>query len=273
MSITAIMGLSGIGGGKVSTQEFTSSGIWTVPNGVKLCQVLLVGGGGGGGAGHVSLQYAGGGGGGGEIVFGVVFLGTETSVTVTIGDGGSGGTGGLDGSNGGASSFGSFLTADFGNFGQGGGSVEPDCRGGIGGGNTSIKSNYNEYSGVDNSMSTYGNTQPQTGSVVGARHHGGIISHPMLVRHGGGAGGNGQASTPGLLYRAPGNTLFGNGGSKSSGTDTPGGGASYGPGGNAQTTGNGLSPASGYGGGGGAGYPLYNGGDGAPGYCLVMWNE
>ena len=67
-------------------QQFKSSGTFTVPQGVRSVEYLIVGGGGGGGGRNV-----GGGGGAGGFRSGIVTLEEGLSYTVTVGGGGSGG--------------------------------------------------------------------------------------------------------------------------------------------------------------------------------------
>ncbi len=99
------------GGGDLYSQDFTSSGTFSVPSGVDKVLVLAVGGGGAGGgclSGGGTYQV-GGGGGGGQIKFEPVAVTAGGSVTVTIGAGGTGGTG--RGASGGSTTFGALLTA------------------------------------------------------------------------------------------------------------------------------------------------------------------
>lgn len=96
------------------TQTFTSSGTFTVPAGVSLIKVTVVGGGGGGGGGYQASNYsnAGGGtGGGGGVAVGYVSVTPGSTHTVTIGAGGAGTNSWSNGSAGGTSSFGSVLSA------------------------------------------------------------------------------------------------------------------------------------------------------------------
>ena len=81
--------------------EFTSSTTWTVPEGVYVIGIELVGGGGGGGGGGstVVLQCSGGGGGGasgGYIPFCLVKVSPGTILTIGVGAGGGGGSGAPD---------------------------------------------------------------------------------------------------------------------------------------------------------------------------------
>lgn len=126
-------------------QLFTASGNFTVPMGVNVVYVTLVGGGGGGAGTISSAPYVGGGGGGGEVKYRKAVAVTPGQViAITIGAGGAGGIGGTaggtyantNGSAGGASSFGALLTAS----GGGGGRCQAgDSRGGLGGGELSGK--------------------------------------------------------------------------------------------------------------------------------------
>ncbi len=89
---------------------FGSSNSLTIPNGVSIIKVRLVGGGGGGGAGATSL--GGGGGGGGGYAEGVFAVTPGQFYPITVGNGGSGGiTDTLGPTAGGSSSFGGLLSA------------------------------------------------------------------------------------------------------------------------------------------------------------------
>lgn len=77
----------------VQTQEFTSSGTFTIPTPDTIVHYGIMGGGGGGGMTN-SIGAAGGGGGSGGVALGSLSGGQPgTSVTVTIGGGGAGRTG------------------------------------------------------------------------------------------------------------------------------------------------------------------------------------
>lgn len=123
-------------GSAKTVQVFTSSTTWTVPAGVAVCSVYLIGGGGGGGSGAISTtttspRYStgGGGGGGSDLSFFPYYETTPgESITVTVGAGGAGGaervsptvsTTGANGSSGSNSSFGD-LQSGLGRAGQGG---------------------------------------------------------------------------------------------------------------------------------------------------------
>lgn len=125
-------------------QEFDSTTTWTVPDGVKKLEALVIlgagGGGGGGGASSLTTsatRNGGGGGGGGGLWYKEnVYLQGAGSVVVTIGAGGAGGAGasvvkavggtattstaGSVGSHGGDTTFGTFGTAQGGRRGSGG---------------------------------------------------------------------------------------------------------------------------------------------------------
>jgi hypothetical protein len=111
-----------------SILAFSTSRSWTVPNGVSLLKVRLVGGGGGGGGGGVGFGGAGGGAGGStEGIFPVV---AGTAFWVAVGAGGGGSSPGATASFGGTSSFGSLCSAT---GGAGGGSSPSVSAGGVGG--------------------------------------------------------------------------------------------------------------------------------------------
>jgi hypothetical protein len=142
-------------------QVFTASGSFTVPNGVTVARVTVIGGGGAGGY-HITLP-SGGGGAGGKAVGIVSSLTPGQVIAVTIGSGGAALASFGNGNNGGTSVFGGFMSAtggagglggttttDFANAGGSGGiasggqvntagsygsdSIAVACRGGDGGG-------------------------------------------------------------------------------------------------------------------------------------------
>ena len=120
--------------GILVTKIFTSTppgGVWTIPTGVTVVEVMVVAGGGGGGA----YPTAGGGGGGGVIYRATFTVTPESDVTVTIGAGGLGGQHNtLNGFNGDDSVF-SSLTAKGGGYGSSkDDTVNPGGDGGCGGG-------------------------------------------------------------------------------------------------------------------------------------------
>ena len=88
---------------------FTSTTDWTVPKNLKNVEFLVVGGGGGGGADTAtSGQFQGGaGGGGGGVITGVIKeFSANSTVTITVGDGGKAGDNGVNNSGYGAGSTG-----------------------------------------------------------------------------------------------------------------------------------------------------------------------
>lgn len=113
---------------------FTSPGTtsWTVPpelsSGLRLAHVTVVGG---GAAGVRVSGDAGGGGGGGGSSIALVDLSGESSISVTVGEGGAPGASGADGTNGGDSSFNGSIV------GAGGSGGSANSRGGGNGGSGS----------------------------------------------------------------------------------------------------------------------------------------
>ena len=91
------------------TQQFDSSGIFTVPNGVNLLRVTLWGAGGGGACSDGNGPGCGGGAGGCSIAW--VNVASGEQIVVTIGAGGVAGVSQGSGGNGGDSYFGSYLYA------------------------------------------------------------------------------------------------------------------------------------------------------------------
>ncbi len=110
-------------------EVFGASGTWRVPAGVRLARVRLVGAGGGGGGGDNG--FGGGGGGAGGFAEAVVPVEPGSRVPLLIGVGGAGAGPGINGGSGGDTKFAGGLVAASG--GQGGGSNNPDSRGGAGG--------------------------------------------------------------------------------------------------------------------------------------------
>ncbi len=96
------------------SRTFTSSGTFTVPNGVTRVKFYVTGGGGGGGYSSEatgSYAYAAGGGSGGTAI-GSASVTPGQSISVTIGAAGTGGTSpSPNGTAGGTSSFGSYASA------------------------------------------------------------------------------------------------------------------------------------------------------------------
>ena len=162
------------GGGKVyeaKSQSFSSSGVFSVPEGVTTVWVSLGGGGGGGGGGMVNqnaiVSPGGGGGAGREIMYKQVSVSGGTTIPVTVGAGGLGGVSGLivykgslsprgnNGADGGISSFGSFVSAAGGGGGKTGSVLskyenKPGSGGDIGGQPGKC---YDLYEGIDRCLS------------------------------------------------------------------------------------------------------------------------
>jgi hypothetical protein len=117
--------------GFASMQVFTSSGAFTVPNGVTTLRVTVIGGGGAGG--YHSTLPGGGGGAGGKAIGVVSGLVPGQSIAVTVGAGGAALTGPGTGNSGGTSSFGTYMSAT-GGFGGNGGTAALFAMAGGGGG-------------------------------------------------------------------------------------------------------------------------------------------
>ncbi len=116
--------------GYASLQAFTTSGYFTVPNGVSQAKVTVIGG---GGAGGTDATLPGGGGGAGGRAVGIVTgLTPGGAIYVTVGAGGIASATPAQGGPGGTSSFGAFLSATGGAGGNGGTSGLPNA-GGAGG--------------------------------------------------------------------------------------------------------------------------------------------
>lgn len=169
-------------------QLFTSSGTFTVPAGVSLVKVTVVGGGGGGGAGTTvtvgegdTVNYSGGFGGGGGISVGYVSVTPGGTVSVTVGGGGTGSNSG-SGSGGGTSSFGSALSAT---GGAGGGAASSGGSGSSGAGGVGSGATRNFLLSVNNT------------SVTAGRSSGGVspVSYSLGAADGALAGARGYPET------------------------------------------------------------------------------
>ena len=222
----------------------TSSGTFTVPDGVSEINVKAWGGGGGGsGRSELpppNLRYAGAGGGGGGFITGTLPIYVSGwTITVSIGRGGNGGSGdGDDGVSGENNTVGYFLGNLIALGGTGG-----DAKGntpGIGG-----EGHAGSYSGIVNNVTSYS---------------GGDGSDSDSNNGGGGGGGAGDTANGG------------NGAITSGGT----GGTNYGgSGGNGSTSDAAGENGSSYGGGGGGASANENsrGGNGANGVVIITWEE
>lgn len=248
---------------------FTSSGTFSVPEGVTDVDVLIVGGGGGGAASN----SAGGGGGGGRVRWETgVSVTPSGSVAVTVGGGGLGSAGSNQGSDGQSSAFGALTAAG----------------GGGGGGGASTLNGRNGASGGGGVRTGTGGTGSNGGNGGNGFESG--TSNLRAGGGGGGAGGNGQVAS---------SAQGGNGGvgvnmSSNIGTEL-GDNGWFGGGGGGGKAGSGGSLASGGTGGGGTGGRLgtqgtngmaytgagggASGGDNAPGghgasgVVIVVWDR
>lgn len=244
---------------------YTSSGSFTIPNGAKALNVVVIGagGGGGGGARYADNGLGGGGGGGGggfsERMFSASELGgAGTIVSYTVGSGGTAGpvtaTGtttlsGNAATAGGDSSFGTFLVAKGGGAGVAGlaGSSNVDATGGSGMwiGNPSTDSN--QIGSAQSSVYAGGGAGGYGGSIPDPAQDGGVPTCTSLTA----ATSPSQAGSDNTSYNAP--AGGGHGASPSTTTPTAGGAGGL-PGGGGGGGGVGSSGAgSGAGGAGGAG--------------------
>lgn len=191
----------------VNLYEYTSSDVYTKPNGLIGLLVCCVGGGGGGGGGRkggTSNSAGGGAGGTGAVVTRYIpAADVPASVTVTIGAGGTAGaiqatanTHGNNGSDGGNTSFGSLVVANGGKLGSGG--TKEAGNAGIGGDTASCVPAWVYYalSGVAGSSGTVTFGSPGTSASVtvlqaGAGGGGGVRTTP--TESAGGSSGLGRA--------------------------------------------------------------------------------
>lgn len=196
---------------KVVVTDFTVSGDWTKPTGVKAVRVQLYGGGGsgGGGARVTSGNVCSGGGGGGAGAFVDVMLDAATltnPVTVTIGAGATGGAGatvdanpGVQGGAGGTTTFDAYVSA-YGGGGGAGGRLAATSGGGGGGGT------------ITAGGSTTTSTAGTAGIIGGAAGGSGVAGANSGATYGGGGGAGGPSGAAGASGGAS-NSGMGGGGS------------------------------------------------------------
>lgn len=286
LRVSIIASANKLGSPKIET--FTSSGIWTKEPWAETVDVICIGGGGGGSAGRArsSATGAGGGGSGGAITRSTLNASTLNLLeTVTVGAGGAGGTtDSMTGSDGGTTSFGSHVYAPGGNNGVAPGSTT----GGAGGAAVGTTGLFQQPStaggGGGSSPGTVGGTPANSSTVqcTGGGGGGGADTDGPVSQNGG-AGGSIIASSVTVSAVAGGTagiaetSAGGNGNSLEWIYGIPigtggGGGGGFGSGGNAFNGGNGGN----YGGGGGGGGACDgssvagDGGNGAPGICVVV---
>lgn len=238
-------------------KTFTSSGEFTVPEGVGAIDIFGVGGGAGGGSGGNSRYGNGSGGGSGyTVTVKDVKVTPGQKIPVTIGNGGAAGIYNGSGNSGGAGGntvVGNYLTAKGGGPGQGrnGGGNEGGS-GGSGGGGGSYYAPNVILCGGGNGGSNGG---------AGASSEGNVVY----------SGGNGQGRTTRAFGESNGTLYAGGGGG--GGADYSGSGGSGG--GGAGTNWNAYGPAvngnTNTGSGGGGGCSWNNGGAGGSGIAIIRW--
>jgi hypothetical protein len=139
--------LPGLRPGFSNMQVFTSSGVFSVPNGVTCARVTVIGGGASGG--YHSTMPSGGGGAGGRAEGIVSGLYAGQQIPVTIGAGGAALASPGTGNSGGTSSFGAYVLASGGAGGIGGTQVNFSNAGGAGGAGSGGLVNFNGSQGGD----------------------------------------------------------------------------------------------------------------------------
>lgn len=234
---------------KLKSQDFTSSGSFSV--GANVTQVWLWGAGGGGGGGGGGGAGAGGGGSGGSSsmpVLAVCGVTASSSVTVTIGAAGTGGAGGTSGN---------------------------DGHLGVDGGNTIFAS--------PSPVTFYGGDGGDQGRTAGV---GGTATASTFYVNKGGGGGDGTGADGsngkpafqalgGAKGLGAGGAGGGGGGGGAAGFDVGGAGGNGGNSGGALTPGAAAAANSSAGGGGGGGASSANGGaaggTGGSGFLRVLW--
>jgi hypothetical protein len=277
------------GSASVDVKLYTADDTWTNPSSgtAKRVFVRLVGAGGGGGSGRKgaagSVRCGGGGAAGGNVVeMWLLTTDLSSTVAVTVGAGGTGGaaqtvdsTNGNSGTKGGDTSF-AATTAIGGNGGGGGTNATGSAGTGQSSGSIISLTSANGLSGGAAST-TGGAGNGGTASALflptGAGAGGGITTGNAAAN--GGAGGNSGNASISLINGGTAGTASGNGGNGNAGRGigTGGGGGASSTTTNAGAGGNGGGYGSG-GGGGGASLDSTGdsgkGGDGAPGYALII---
>lgn len=173
-----------------SMQVFTSSGNFTVPNGVTAVRVTALGGGGAGG--YHSTMPSGGGGAGATAVSIVTGLTPGQVIPVTVGAGGVVPSSYGNGGNGGTSSFGSYMTAGGGAGGNGGTAANFSNAGGAGG--TAYGGQMNAAGSVGTDSIVVACRGGDGGGPGNGRGASGPLSGIPAASHGGGGGGGGCSS-------------------------------------------------------------------------------
>lgn len=180
-------------------QVYSASGTFTVPNGVSMARVTVIGGGGAGG--YHSTQPGGGGGGGGHAVATVTGLAAGQSIAVTVGSGGAALASPGTGNTGGTSYFGGYLTATGGAGGGGGTAALFANAGGAGGNGSGGQFNMGGTQGSDSiTVACRGGDGGGPGNGRGASGPADGVNAPGY----GGGGGGGGCSTGGSPVGYPG---------------------------------------------------------------------
>lgn len=190
------------GGGAADVQVFTADGTWTKPAGKTVTEVFIIGAGGGGGSGGRGFSKSGGGGAGGAAYQKAKFRISNLGATeaVTVGAGGSGAASltadgdGTAGGNGEPSTFGSWLTANGGAAGSGGGDSFGDA--GPGGINSVTSNQYADDIFNGGSGGAGDDTSPGVagGAITWTTMH---AATPIFGGTGGGGGGGDGATAGG----------------------------------------------------------------------------
>lgn len=238
-------------------KTFTSSGEFTVPEGVGAIDIFGVGGGAGGGSGGNSRYGNGSGGGSGyTVTVKDVKVTPGQKIPVTIGNGGAAGIYNGSGNSGGAGGntvVGNYLTAKGGGPGQGrnGGGNEGGS-GGSGGGGGSYYAPNVILCGGGNGGSNGG---------AGASSEGNVVY----------SGGNGQGRTTRAFGESNGTLYAGGGGGGGADYSGSGGSGGGGAGTNWNTYGPAVNGNTNTGSGGGGGCSWNNGGAGGSGIAIIRW--